>query len=104
MLLQICFIASCAFVLGQGFPLRDFHLTPWNNVEDPNQLSAPEVASGYEEEIAEPRLYGETDPYTSDFGYMIILTCFSVFLFGHFLFSLVMEHLSEKIRPELFMC
>ena len=33
MLLQICFIASCAFVVGQGFPLRDFHLTPWNNVE-----------------------------------------------------------------------
>ena len=33
MLLQIFFIATSAFVVGQGFPLRDFHLTPWNNVE-----------------------------------------------------------------------
>ena len=38
MLLQIFFIATSAFAVGQGFPLRNFHRTPWNNFEITNPI------------------------------------------------------------------
>ena len=134
MLLQIFFIATSAFVVGQGFPLRDFHLTPWNNVElihlisenaelnfkdhefakinkgEPMTSELPHQSSGGPELPSGyvPQLSEEVRPDTSlasiVFGPMFLLNCLILFLCGHFVFSYVMDLRSEKIRPDPSVC